>query len=76
MFCLGAALHPLGDAYSHYRNEELRRWPHTIGLGPKSRRLSLTRWLFPHAVGLGVIGVIGRRVGLKAVELAFTVGVG
>jgi hypothetical protein len=54
----------------HYRNERLCRRPKAVGLGPKSRRLSLTRRLFY------VVGIIGRRVGLKAVELAFSISIG
>ena len=50
---------------SHYSRKLLCRRPEAVGLGLECRRLSLTRRLFPDAVGLGAVGVIGRRVRAK-----------
>jgi hypothetical protein len=50
---------------AHYSRKLLCRRPEAVGLGLECRRLSLTWRLFSDAVGLGAVGVIGRRVRAK-----------
>jgi hypothetical protein len=64
--CCGKHSGQTGACYeNHYSRKLLCRRPKAVGLGLECRRLSLTRRLFFDAVGLGAVGVTGRRVRAK-----------
>jgi hypothetical protein len=56
--------------HTHYRNKLICRRAEAVGLGLKSYRLSLTRWLFSDAIGLGAVGVDGHQARAKCCRVS------